>query len=81
MPGERLSMRKIRELLRLRWEQQLPYVFLAKGSTLPSVEDRQRNRPAIATTAAFMITGIGVHDPPEFAFHNQLEVGVHDRPD
>jgi transposase len=24
MPGERLSMRKIRELLRLRWEQQLP---------------------------------------------------------
>jgi transposase len=24
MPGERLSMRKIRELLRLRWEQHLP---------------------------------------------------------
>ena len=23
MPGERLSMRKIRELLRLRWEQHL----------------------------------------------------------
>ena len=43
-------------------------LLLAKGSILPSVEDRQRNRPAIATTAAFMITGIGVHDPPEFAF-------------
>jgi hypothetical protein len=24
MPGERLSMRKIRELLRLRWEHHLP---------------------------------------------------------
>ena len=24
MPGERWSMRKVRELLRLRWEQQLP---------------------------------------------------------
>jgi hypothetical protein len=24
MPGERLSMRKIHELLRLRWEQHLP---------------------------------------------------------
>ena len=24
MPGERLSMRKIRELLRLRWEQNYP---------------------------------------------------------
>ena len=24
MPGERLSMRKIREILRLRWEHHLP---------------------------------------------------------
>ena len=30
MPGERLSMRKIRELLRLRWEQQLPQRVLGK---------------------------------------------------
>ena len=29
MPGERLSMRKIRELLRLRWEQQLPQRVIA----------------------------------------------------
>ena len=29
MPGERLSMQKIRELLRLRWEQHLPQVLSA----------------------------------------------------
>ena len=31
MPGERLSMRKIRELLRLRWEQQLPQRVIASS--------------------------------------------------
>jgi transposase len=31
MPGERLSMRKIRELLRLRWEQHLPQRVIANS--------------------------------------------------
>jgi transposase len=34
MPGERLSMRKIRELLRLRWEQQLPQRVIANSLRL-----------------------------------------------
>ena len=34
MPGERLSMRKIRELLRLRWEQQLPQRVIAHSLRL-----------------------------------------------
>ena len=34
MPGERLSMRKIRELLRLRWEQHLPQRVIANGLAL-----------------------------------------------
>ena len=43
-------------------------LFLAKGSTLPwlktvSGTDRASRQPAV-----FMITGIGVHDPPEFVF-------------
>jgi transposase len=41
MPGERLSMRKIRELLRLRWEQQLPQRVIANslGLSQGSVSD------------------------------------------
>ena len=31
MPGERVSMRKIRELLRLRWEQQFPQRVIANS--------------------------------------------------
>src|ERR1700709_1910828 len=34
MPGERLSMRKVRELLRLRWEQQLPQRVIANSLRL-----------------------------------------------
>ena len=34
MPGERLSMRKIRELLRLRWAQQLPQRVIANSLRL-----------------------------------------------
>jgi hypothetical protein len=34
MPGERLSMRRIRELLRLRWEQQLPQRVIANSLRL-----------------------------------------------
>jgi hypothetical protein len=34
MPGERLSMRKIRELLRLRWEQHLPQPVIANSLRL-----------------------------------------------
>ena len=34
MPGERLSMRKIRELLRLRWEQHLPQRVIANSLRL-----------------------------------------------
>jgi hypothetical protein len=34
MPGERLSMRKIRELLRLRWEQQLPQRVIGRSLRL-----------------------------------------------
>src|ERR1700712_510750 len=34
MPGERLPMRKIRELLRLRWEQQLPQRVIANSLRL-----------------------------------------------
>src|SRR6185437_11194810 len=41
--------------------------LLAKGSTLPSLEDSQRNRPTIAPNTVFMITGTGVHDPPDSA--------------
>ena len=41
MPGERLSMRKIRELLRLRWEQHLPQRVIANslGLSQGSVSD------------------------------------------
>jgi transposase len=41
MPGERLSMRKIRELLRLRWEQELPQRVIANslGLSQGSVSD------------------------------------------
>ena len=34
MPGERLSTQKIRELLRLRWEQHLPQRVVANGLRL-----------------------------------------------
>jgi transposase len=34
MPGERLSMRKIRELLRLRWEQHLPQRVIGRSLRL-----------------------------------------------
>ena len=34
MPGERLSMRKIRELLRLGWEQHLPQRVIANSLRL-----------------------------------------------
>jgi transposase len=34
MPGERLSMRKVRELLRLRWERQLPQRVIANSLRL-----------------------------------------------
>ena len=34
MPGERLSMRKIRELLRLRWEQHLPQRAISQSLRL-----------------------------------------------
>ena len=34
MPGERLSMRKIRQLLRLRWKQQLPQRVIANSLRL-----------------------------------------------
>jgi hypothetical protein len=34
MPGERLSMRKIRELLRLRWEQHFPQRVIANSLRL-----------------------------------------------
>ena len=34
MPGERLSMRKIRELLRLRWEQRLPQRVIGRSLRL-----------------------------------------------
>ena len=34
MPGERLSMRKIRELLRLRWEQHLPQRVIGQSLRL-----------------------------------------------
>jgi hypothetical protein len=61
---------------------------LAKGSRLPSVEDCQRNRPTIASTIAFMITGIGVHDPPDSAFtinwigcSRSTGFGVHNPPE
>ena len=41
MPGERLSMRKIREFLRLRWEQHLPQrVDRAKPGAEPRVGER-----------------------------------------
>jgi transposase len=41
MPGERLSMRKIRELRRLRWEQYLPQRVIANslGLSQGSVSD------------------------------------------
>ena len=39
--------------------------LLGKGSGLPLVEDCQQHRPTVAFRAAFMITGIGVHDRPE----------------
>ena len=39
MPGERLSMRKIRELLRLRWEQHLP--ALVHVWTAPRMQELQ----------------------------------------
>src|SRR5262249_39288461 len=42
--------------------------LLAKGSTLPSLEDCQRNRPTLASNTVFMITETGVHDPPDSAF-------------
>jgi hypothetical protein len=32
------------------------------------VEDCQQQRPAKTLRVVFMITGIGVHDPPESAF-------------
>jgi hypothetical protein len=32
------------------------------------VEDCQQRRAAMTLRAAFMITGIGVHDPPESVF-------------
>src|ERR1700757_391634 len=34
MPGERLSMRKIREILRLRWENHLPQRAIAQSLRL-----------------------------------------------
>jgi hypothetical protein len=34
MPGERLSMRKIRELLRLRWEHHLPQRVISQSLRL-----------------------------------------------
>src|ERR1700757_4608434 len=34
MPGERLSMRKIREILRLRWEHRLPQRAIAQSLRL-----------------------------------------------
>jgi IS66 Orf2 like protein len=36
-------------------------------------EDCQRNRPTIASNTVFMITGTGVHDPPDSSVHNQPE--------
>ena len=41
MPGERLSMRKIRELLRLRWEHHLPQRVISQslGLSQGSVSD------------------------------------------
>ncbi|MGH8257015.1 MAG: hypothetical protein ACRET0_12470 [Steroidobacteraceae bacterium] len=40
-------------------------LLLGKGSTLPSVEDCQRERPDAAVTSVIMITGTDDHDPPE----------------
>src|SRR5450432_3094777 len=42
--------------------------LLGKGLGLPVVEDCQQQRPAMRLRRAFMITGIGVHDPPESVF-------------
>ena len=41
--------------------------LLGKGSGLPLVEDCQQQRPTMTLRITFMITGIGVHDPPERA--------------
>jgi hypothetical protein len=40
-------------------------LLLGKGSTLPSVEDCQRERPGTAVASVIMITGTGDHDPLE----------------
>ena len=42
------------------------------------VEDCQQQRPAMRLRTVFMITGIGVHDPPESGVHDQTGIRVHD---
>jgi hypothetical protein len=63
MPGERLSMRKIRELLRLRWEQQLPQRVIANSLRLSqaSVSDYPAGPAARFTARRGVDTRRGPH--------------------
>jgi hypothetical protein len=52
------------------------------------VEDRQQQRPIVTLRMAFMITGNGVHDRPEWPFtinwigcSRSNGIGVHDPPE
>jgi transposase-like protein len=48
--------------------------LLGKGSGLPVVEDSQQQRPAMRLRTVFMITGIGVHNPPESTVNSRDSV-------
>lgn len=64
MPGERLSMRKVRELLRLRWEQHLPQRVIGNSLRLSqgSVSEYLNRAPTPKRPAAKSLADwIGAH--------------------